>query len=294
MKSYFVRHTRGIAVLEKAIDYLWEQDKIGIHFPEVYEERAATPEDVQDSVSINKNDYEGRGAKRGISTFSELNANGGYIWAEYQNRENVKIGKIVPHSFDIYETKWLPGEFPYQRKALLKTLRIDRKNVRIITPNEAMALRAARPIQGTITRWPSAKNRLKNLVEGIPIDKSWGSLFPSEQETVCSEYLRNPDVAECPTLKRLLLPVGRTLKDVDIYGYAADGKTLFAQVTYSNKYEVNGKIQDLQKYDDSRSHLVFFCNCEDVEYEGNVLFIPVERVQKWLENDKRYQNRLFG
>jgi len=290
MKSYFVRHTKGMAVIEEAINYLWEQDKIAIHFPFEGESK----KNVEDSTSIDEEDYRKVNAKRAISTFSELNSNGGYIWAEYRNRKYVKIGKIVPNSFEIYITKWRPGRFSYERKAKLKTLQIDRKSVKAVSPSRAMSLRAARPRQGTIARWHSVKKRLKCLVEGIPVAKSWDSLFPSEQETVCSEYLRHPDLTECPTLERLLLPVGRTLKDVDIFGYAVDGKNLFAQVTYCKKARAQKKIRKLEKYDDPRSHLVFFCDCGEIEFKNNILFIPIERVEKWLKNDEVYMGKIFA
>lgn len=290
MKSYFVRHTEGMSVVEEAIDYLWEYDKIGIHFPEVYRD---TPEEVEDSESIDPDDYEERGAKRAISTFAELNMNSGYIWAEYRNKKNVKIGKIVPNSFEICETKWRAGEFPYPREAKLKTLQIGKKSVKTLAPNESMSLRASRPRQGTITRWPSVKNRLKNLVEEMPTEISWDNLFPSEQETVCSEYLRNPDTPRCPSLERLLLPVGRTLKDIDIFGYTKDKKMLFAQVTHYKIREARKKIQDLKKYSNPKSHLVFFCNCDDILFKDDILFVPLKRLEKWLKKDKGYVKKLF-
>jgi len=292
MESYFVRLTKGMAVIEEAVDYLWEHDKIAIHFPDVSSE---DPKEVEDNVSLNENDYHyyDPGLTRALRVFKEMNNNGGYIWAEFRNRRDIKVGKIVSNSFEIYETKWAANEFPYERTAKLKTLQIDRKSVKIIAPSHAMSLRAARPRQGTIVRWPSAKNGLKSLVEGMPLEECWDSLSPAEQETVCSEYLRKPDVAECPVLERLLLPVGRTLKDVDIFGYATDKKLLFAQVTYGEKVEAGTKIQDLEAYGDSDSHLVFFCDCEGVHVENGVLFIPWKRVEHWLKQDKTYLRKLL-
>lgn len=292
MESYFIRHTEDMAVIEEAIDYLWKNDKIAIHFPDVsYED----PKEVEDHASLEENDYRyhDSGRPRALRVFKEMNNNGGYVWAEFRNGRDVKAGKIVPNSFVIYETKWSPNLFSYERIARLKTLQIDRKSVRIIAPSQAMSLRAARPRQGTITRWPSAGNRLEYLVEGIALEKRWDSLSPPMQETVCSEYLRKPDFAECPVLERLMLPVGRTLKDVDILGCATDKKLLFAQVTYGKKAEAKTKIQSLEAYEDSNSHLVFFCDCEAVHVENGVLFIPWKRVENWLKQDKEYLRRLL-
>jgi hypothetical protein len=292
MESYFVRHTERMAVVEKAINYLWEHDKIAIFFPDVSHD---APKEVEDNESLNEDDYRlyDPGCTRALRVFKEMNKNGGYIWAEYRNRRDIKVGKIIPNSFEIYETKWAPNEFPYERTAKLKTLQIDRKSVRIISSSQAMSLRAARPRQGTMMRWPSAGNRLKALVEGIPMEEYWDSLSPDMQETVCSEFLRKPDAAECPVLERLLLPVGRTLKHVDIFGYATDKKMLFAQITYSKKEEAGIKIQDLEAYRDSNTHLVFFCDCEEIHIENSVLFIPWKRVEHWLKNDKTYLRKLL-
>lgn len=293
MESYFVRHTKVMAVIEEAIDFLWENDKIAIFFPDVsYED----PKEIEDNVSLNENDYRlyDPGLTRALRVFKEMNNNGGYIWAEYRDRRDIKVGKIVPNSFEICETKWAPNEFPYERTAKLKTLQMDKTSIRIITPSQAMSLRAARPTQGTITRWPSAKNRLKALVEGISMEECWDSLSPSEQETVCSEYLRKPDAAECPILEHLLLPVGRTLKDVDIFGYSTDKKTVFAQVTYGGKEEAGTKIQALKAYDDLNSHLIFFCNCKEIQFENGILYIPWKRVENWMKSDKTYMQKLFA
>jgi len=92
----------------------------------------------------------------------------------------------------------------------------------------------------------------------------------------------------------VLLPVGRTLEDVDIFGYAVDGKNLFAQVTYYEKDKAGKKIQDLKKYDDLRSHLVFFYKCKKIEFEDNVLFIPIKVVERWLKNDGVYMDKLLA
>jgi len=291
MESFFIRHTYGMGVVEEAIDYLWKKDKIAIHFPDV---GSSTPKEIPDKTSMNPNDYEDRAHKEAISTFSYLNHHGGYIWAEYRNRNETKVGKIVPKSFEIFDTKWASNEFPYERIAKLKTLQIDEKTVRIVHLHAAMSLRAARPRQGTIKRWHAVENRLMALVEGVSVEKSWGSLSPPEQETACSEYLRNPDVSYCPVLEHLLLPVGRTLKDVDIFGYATDKKTIFGQVTYGSKEEAGAKIKDLKAYANPNAHLIFFCECGKPVFENGILFIPLKRVERWISTNRLYMKKLFA
>jgi len=290
MNSYFIRHTYEMAVIDEAIDHLWNNDKVAIFFPNVGD----VPPEYEDCTSLDENDYQSIGDKTAIRIFSELNKNGGYIWSEYRAKRDVKIGKVITNSFKIYETKWRSGEFNYERKAKLKTLQLDKNKVKIIKPYEAMSLRVTTPRQGTIRRWPSVGDRLMRLVENMPEKKSWENLSTFEQEVICAEYLRSPDVSQCPSLKRCLLPVGRTLKDIDIYGYASDGKRLFAQVTFFEKENSADKIKRLKLYDRAESHLIFFCDCNEADYENNILFIPVKMVFDWLNKDKEYLNMVFN
>lgn len=277
MEAYFIRHTKGMTVVDEAIDCLWERNKIAIHF--------------EDKESLDDRDYKIPAAKKAVRIFRELRDNGGYVWAEYRNRKDIKVGKIAPtRHHGVCKTKWVSSE----KTAILKTLQIDEKSVRMITPTEAMAFRAARPPAVTISRWPSKKDSLKSLVEREHLKESWDNLGTERQETVCAEYLRNPDAPECPVLEHLLMPVGRTLEHVDIYGYSTDKKMLFAQVTYSKKEDSGKKIQNLKAYGSPHSHLVFFCNCERIEVEDGILFIPWRRVENWLKNYKAYLHKLFA
>lgn len=287
-RSYFIRHTNRLAVSSNDINKIWDQDKIAIHFP---------GEEKEDSVSIKPTDYK-KSDRMAIECFAELNENGGCIWAEFYTKDDVKIGKIRPKSFDLFESTWSRSEnLDIRRrrkgdKAILKTLQMER--VRIIKPYELMSLRVTRPRQGTIRRWKAIGKRLECFVENKPIDKSWDNLSTEQQETVCAEYLRSHDSEESPRLEFLLLPIGRTLKDVDIYGYTTDKREIFAQVTHYNKDEppCKQKIEKLKRYQKRKAHLVFFCNCDDVIEEDNVLFIPVTEVFEWLQRNKTYLEKL--
>jgi hypothetical protein len=66
-------------------------------------------------------------------------------------------------------------------------------------------------------------------------------LSPSQQEILCSEFLRMPEVESrgLPRLVHLLLPPGKTMRDIDIVGTAADGKRLLAQVTFGDRADVS-------------------------------------------------------
>lgn len=288
MKSYFVRHTDKISVRRDDINEIWDLDKVAIHFP---------GQGKEDSKSIDPNDYNKLSDSRAIKCFAELNRNGGYVWAEYYTKDDIKIGKIKPNSFEIFESTWSRDRRSAQArkgdKAILKALQME--NVRIAKPYEAMSLRAARPRQGTIVRWKAIGNRLEHLVEKKPIDKTWDNLSPEQQETVCTEYLRSADLRECSKLEFLLLPIGRTLKDVDIYGYTKDQREIFAQVTHYKKNDktCKQKIEKLKRYRKRKAYLVFFCNCDDAVKEDSILFIPITEVFEWLKRNKTYLEKLF-
>jgi len=289
MKSYFIRHTEKILVPHEEINKLWDENRIAIHFPGKGE---------KDLESIEIKDYESdRAAKIAIKHFNELKCNGGYIWAEYHTQSIIKIGKIKPGSFKYWYTIWSKKCNNPERKegdiAILKTLQME--NVKKKEPYEAMSLRAAKPRQGTIREWKNIENKLECLVEGKPIAESWNSLSPEQLETVCTEYLRKPDLESCPKLEHLLLPIGRTLEDVDIYGYSTDARKIFAQVTH---YKIDHpkckqKIEKFKHYRNKNICNVFFCDCNNVKKEDDILFIPTTKVFEWLKRNEMYLETLF-
>jgi hypothetical protein len=290
LKSYFIRHTRKILVSTDVIKKIFDENKVAIHFP---------GSGKQDSKSIKLKDYDKPGERRAIKCFKELSENGGYIWAEYYTcPEEVKVGKIKPKSAVEYvETIWSEDcKNPERKKgerAILKTLQME--NVTTLKKGEVMELVAARPRMCTITEWKIIRDRLKYYVKGIPIPESWNSLTTEQQEAVCAEYLRNPNIENCPKLDFLLLPVGRTLQDVDIYGCASDGKKIFAQVTYENIESKNckQKLENL-KFGGKENHLILFCNCGNEDEKDDVLIIPVKRVVfEWLKNNKKFFDSTF-
>lgn len=289
MYSYFVRHTDNLWVIDDAVEYLWENDKIGIHFPNVSK---GDPSEKEDSLSIDPEDYE-RKYKGAIGCFKELNEKGGYIWAEYRKQKEIKIGTVKPNSFVQYYTKWKSGYFDYERTARLKTLQME--NVSIIDPKDALFLKAVRPRQLAICRWRKAFSKLDKLVEREPLEPKFENLTPSQQETVCAEYLYNLENDLCPKLNHLLLPVGRTLADIDIYGYDVEGHFVFGQVTNYNYHdsECQEKIKTLLDYHSPESNLVIFCNHNKIERINDVLIIPISNVEKWLLKDIKYGEKLF-
>jgi hypothetical protein len=285
LHSYFVRHTDGMSIGDDAIDDLWDKNKIAIHYPE--HERFS-----EDLTSLDPEQYHGEG-RTAVEVLREMNEQGGYVWAQYRPTKRfpslrLKIGKIAPHSFEVYVTKWNDRD----RIARLKTLQIV--EARALIPIQAPNLQVARPPFLTISRWDAVRNGLADLVERRPLSRTWRSLGDEEQNIVCAEYLRNPDAAQVPTLKHLLYPVGGKMPDIDIFGYATDGKLLYAYVTFSRRENLQEHIERLRaSYVGHSSHVVVFCDCDAIQESDAILFIPTKHVEQWLANDSEYENHMF-
>jgi hypothetical protein len=108
--------------------------------------------------------------------------------------------------------------------------------------------------QGAITGWPSAVKYLTAILKKKDLPIEVRSLAPSQLEVVCYEYLRMNEI-----LSFLLLPIGRTLPDIDIYGINANNENVMAQVTQSgNHREIEQKINCLKDHQSNTSKLIFF------------------------------------
>lgn len=278
--EYFIRHTNEMTVSYDAVSRLYSDDLIGIHF-----------EDVD---SINSRDYEDPAAKKAVACFRDLNTDGGYIWAQYHRHAMAKVGEIEKGSFSTREVARRPESGSSTRagsKAILKTLRMTR--VREIAADEMQALRAVRPRRGTIAHWGSANGLLRAIVNKERVDLSWECLSPSQQEVAFSEFLRDHKIAGLPRLQMLLMPVGRTLKDVDLYGVAEDGKKLFAQVTFDTLADkrTQEKANKLRDYIGNGNHLLLLCRTSSgnpIRQVEGVWVISTSITNSWLEGHRQF------
>ena len=301
MRSYFVRHTQALRVRDEDLKVLWNGDCIAVHYPDsggVLEE--------QDSRSTDPENYTSTG-KTAMRYLRDLSRYGGYVWTEsFVSEDGVsKIGVVKPSTeIQLHDAHWdlrdRPGEFPERRDgdpAVLKALKLLR--TKLVGRREQVGLRAGRPRQGTIARW-NCGSRLEDLVEGRRPKPEWANLSTAQQEAACAEFLRaDHSGAGLPRLRRLLLPVGRTLQDVDLHGLAEDGQEVFAQVTYYPRghAEARKKAGTLESYGRDGAHLVLFCRGGGSEEEGGIKFVTVEdEVLNWIleEEPPGYREVLFG
>jgi len=128
---------------------------------------------------------------------------------------------------------------------------------------------------------------LAAVVDKKLLDLAWERFSPSQQEIAFSEFLRIHDVPMLPRLDILLMPLGRTLKDVDLYGVATDGKELFGQVTFSALSQAKDKLVRLRQYSGSGNHLLFLCKSDAIARDGDVWVVPTAILTPWLETRRQ-------
>jgi hypothetical protein len=273
METYFVRHTQKLDIDEKTYNMLLEENLIAIHFP--YKSKSPTNE-KDDCTSTDPDDYENSSAKNAMRTLRNLSKEGGYVCAEYRTIKGALIGMIKPHT----PIKLLEGTWGTQkeRKAVLKTLSLEK--VQRIDPENYLKVSFARPIQGTICQWSKAGNRIECLVNGTQFEPTFDNISPVHQEVLCSEYLRSGIDCCLPMIQSFLLPVGRTLKDIDIYGVTQAGEKVYSQVTYKNFEQSHEKLEKLKKYRSENSHVVLFCKSSDTSHRevDGMLIYSIEKV----------------
>ena len=283
MDTWFVRHSIG-AINAEEHRRLFEAEKIAIHYPAL---------NHRETDSLDPADYEPKSAQV-IRRFAELAKLGGYIWAQYSSIGRVKIGVVDPGSHvEAWQTTWSNprSEKGFGQPAILKTLPIAKS--REIERGESMSLRVARPQQGTLCRWPKVKNRLKRLMSGESLTLDWRNLSSDQLETAVSEFLRTTTEPTLPQLRFLLLPPGRTMQDVDVYGVADDGRKIFAQVTYRAPQDRDPKLSRLESYAEEGSHALFFCNAKAIYQRDGVTVVPNKLVGEWLQSQEPFSRRFL-
>src|SRR5258708_6619486 len=180
MLSYYVRHTRKILIDQSTRNKLWREMRIAIHFPD-YGEKPTWRS--HDNSSLNPSDY-GRGSQQ-MRILCELAEKGGFVCAEHHGFDGCLVGLVPPKSrLDKFRGHW--DETHPRRVAILKSIKLTK--VKVVAPPASIGLLLGRPQQGTISRWPSAKTRVKDLVNNTRRRASISNLLHPEQEVLCSEF----------------------------------------------------------------------------------------------------------
>jgi hypothetical protein len=282
MITYFVRHSSDLDLSEVTLNQLWTDDYVALHYPHDNYDSFSNG----DSTSTNPEDYSGT-AKSCLKTFHELAKNGGYVFSVYKNKSGGKIGYVAPYSkVELLSGVWGDKNGCDGREAILKVIKLDgSKN---LTAQESISLKSVQPRQGTACRWWKIGSRVKSLYTGVT-EHVVGSLTPDLQEVMCMEFLRI-DVARkysLPILKYSLSPVGRTLKDLDIFGITAQNDFISAQVTYHSIGAADWKLEKLNDYSKNNDFTIYFCKCEKPTIINGHIIFPLDLVfEEFCINDK--------
>lgn len=289
MKTYFIRHSSKLDIDQATICKLYENGIIAIHYPWAED----NPLKTADSKSLNPNHYD-RSGKSALKTLLDISKNGGYICAEYRNI-GALLGYVEPNTpIEFIDGFWGNKNTRQGNPAILKGLKLSKFDG--IDSVSYVPLSVARPRQGTLVRWPSVKKRVENIVTGVRLSRTLADLTPDQQETMCAEFLRFHEINDpiFSRLETLILPVGRTMKDIDIAGISKNGKKIYAQVTYGNADSyMKKKVGPLKKFTTEKdAELILFCRCEAPTVENSIIIYPIQKVfehftaseigQRWL------------
>lgn len=244
MEVVFIRHKMSHTV--GTLRELWLNKLIAVHFADV--------------ASTNPEDYPEKDRWRVRLAFNRLKKcceRGAIVGADFSVlHPKMLVGEIKPRSkieaIEVGEGKLGKTKFIY------KVVQLER--AKEVSYTDYPLLLAIQPRRGTITRWQKAKRYLNAILGSGDIPWSVNSLAPSQLEVLCYEFLRSAKTPTKMKLDFLLMPIGRTLKDIDIVGVTMEGKKLFAQITHgsSNLKEMEEKINALRKYESPNTVLIFF------------------------------------
>jgi len=189
------------------------------------------------------------------------------------------IGKICPESRKDYLHRKINGE-----ELIYKTVQLD-KAKEISYLNHPILM--VQPRRGTISMWKREK-RLLAIFNGEELPRQLDSLDPSQMEILCHEYLRLEITPENIRLKYLLMPIGRTLPNIDIIGIGFNGKKIYCQVTYErNEKEAIKKLESLKNSSEDGT-LIFFGLKKferlKVKYSG-IIYKSIEDVFKEMDEN---------
>jgi hypothetical protein len=248
MQSVFIRHK--LVSTSDILRDLWTKRLIAVHYGDI---RSTDPEKYN------------RAGKAALSRLWKYCSSGAVVGATFTfiRPTDMIVGEIKKGS---------RVELTQYHNFIYKTVQLQ--NAQEISLRDHPLLGAIRPRYAAVTGWPSARKYLEAILKNKSLPRTVNSLAPSQLEVICHEYLRMQE-----GLDALLLPIGRTLRDIDIYGIDQKNGNIIAQVTQSgSNQEIESKVNKLKAYQAPNTKLIFFGPESRMIEDPLVTYIPVEKV----------------
>jgi hypothetical protein len=225
---------------------LWDNRRIAIQF--------------EDRKSVEPEDYPNRFAKSAMQLLKDCCDNGAIVAATYKDvsKTEILVGRILKGSTQI--------ELNHRDDYWNKEVQLATTDRCIISYKDYPLLMIQPPML-TLSKWNIGKRTLEAILTNETVEPDVSLLHPSQLEVLCYEYLRATG-----KLEGLILPIGRSLMNVDIFGLNELGERVIAQVTHQkNQSKIEEKAERLRGYKDASTHLFFFgprtrLEVQDIEY----------------------------
>lgn len=269
--EFFIRHTRILEISDLNIHSLYDRDLIGIHFQSNYK--------VHRDELLLPESYDNKYAIRSIKYLHELSSVGGYIWCDYSPVTNSIIGWVKPGTkIELIDFAVVRNHADFiDGKLIMKCLKLEKKIE--VKPEQLLSLKARRPQLCTFVKWHKSYGKIENQFTGNTSINERHDLTPDQLEILVYEYLRlNSKIKG--HIQHILMPIGRTMKDIDIYGLNKKGEKVFVQVTYDS--EEKWKINALKKFKGFNNILIYAGDVDEKEEDG-VIFINIDNIYCWLK-----------
>jgi len=177
---------------------------------------------------------------------------------EYRNHPSCLVGKVVAGTpIEIHRDKWREADRPGREAVLKKLALVD---AREIGPSECIALRGRAPSRNHLSMVEyrgTSEIRCGSAGSARRVRRSHSRPTRGDvQRVLAHPYAERFSL---PRLETLLMPVGRTMKDVDIYGLTAARREIFAQVTYHPREDAAAKRAVLDSYATKHRYTILFC-----------------------------------
>jgi hypothetical protein len=224
-----------------------------------------------------------KSGKRSIKLLNDCAQHGALVGADYRH---------------LYNDKILVGEIEENSKIQIKEYSgykfykvVYMKNAKEVSYLDYPILLSLQPRGAAISRWPSAYKILDAVINDRPMPWEVFSLDLNQLEVICYEFLKEQKLIE-----HLLLPIGRTLRDIDIIGVNRNGCKVLAQVTFSRSTsEIWNKAERLISYNKNGEILYFFCPDQVTDIKNpKIKYIAIESVFNFFGKDSTILKTMLG